>query len=212
MPRQSEMGDSEMGTADRRAAERPPRGRVTDALLARRVGAPDALERLMPLVYGELRKVARRQLRSERSGHTLSTTALVHEAFLKLAGQAEFPPTRAQFFALAARAMRRILVDYARRHGAQRRGGASRRVSLEDDRLGGVTAAARADDLIALDEALDRLAARDERLGRVVELRFFAGLKESEVARVLGVTPRTVARDWVKAKGWLYRELRADAS
>jgi RNA polymerase sigma factor (TIGR02999 family) len=167
------------------------------------------LARLMPGVYGELRKVAHRHLRGERDGHTLSTTALVHEAFLKLADQQKLPPTRAQFFALAARAMRRILVDYARRHGALRRGGGYRRVSLADDRIG-VAAAERADDLVALDEALDRLAVLDARLGLVVELRFFAGLTEAEIAKLLRVTPRTVARDWVKAKGWLYRELRSD--
>jgi RNA polymerase sigma factor (TIGR02999 family) len=107
--------------------------------------------------------------------------------------------------------MRRILVDYARRHGALRRGGAQDRVSFEEDRLGTVSAAGRADELIALDDALTRLAVLDERLANVVELRYFAGLKEEEVAQVLGVTPRTVARDWVKAKGWLYRELRDDA-
>lgn len=167
------------------------------------------LARLMPGVYAELRKVAHRHLTGEHDGHTLSTTALVHEAFLKLADQKKLPPTRAQFFALAARAMRRILVDYARRHGALRRGGGYRRVSLEDDRIG-VAAAQRADDFVALDEALDRLAALDARLAWVVELRFFAGLTEAEVAKLLRVTPRTVARDWAKAKGWLYRELRSD--
>jgi RNA polymerase sigma factor (TIGR02999 family) len=166
----------------------------------------------MPLVYGELQRIAHRQLRNERPGHTLSPTALVHEAFLKLAAQTRAQwVDRAQFFALAARAMRRILVDYARRHHALRRGGAHQRVSFEEDRLGTVAAAGRADELIALDEALTRLAVLDERLARVVELRYFAGLKEGEVAEVLGVTPRTVARDWVKAKGWLYRELRDDA-
>ena len=202
----------EMGAAGRRPGGGSTRSDVTDALAARSRGAPDALDRLMPLVYGELRRVAHRQLRSERPGHTLSTTALVHEAFLKLAEQTRARwVDRAQFFALAARAMRRILVDYARRHHALRRGGAHQRVSLEEDRLGTVAAVERAEELIALDEALTRLTALDERLGRVVELRYFTGLKEQEVARVLGVTPRTVARDWVKARGWLYRELRDDA-
>ena len=200
-----------MGAAGRRASGGRPRGDVTDALAASARGAPDALDRLMPLVYSELRRVAHRQLRSERPGHTLSTTALVHEAFLKLADQTRTQwVDRAQFFALAARAMRRILVDYARRHRALRRGGANQRTSFDEDRLGIVAAAERAEELIALDDALTRLAALDERLGRVVELRYFAGLKEAEVAQVLGVTPRTVARDWVKAKGWLYRELRDD--
>ena len=202
----------EMGAAGRRLGGGSTRSEVTDALAARSRGAPDALDRLIPLVYGELRRVAHRQLRSERPGHTLSTTALVHEAFLKLAEQTRARwVDRAQFFALAARAMRRILVDYARRHRALRRGGADQHVSLEEDRLGTVAAVERAEELIALDEALTRLTALDERLGRVVELRYFTGLKEEEVARVLGVTPRTVARDWVKARGWLYRELRDDA-
>jgi RNA polymerase sigma factor (TIGR02999 family) len=166
----------------------------------------------MPRVYAELRRVAHRQLRAERSGHTLSTTALVHETYLKLDRETGAPWTnRAQFFALAARAMRRILVDYARRHRAARRGGDWQRVSLDEAGHGSDVAVQRGHDLIALDDALTRLAALDPRLGRVVELRFFAGLTEAEIAQLLGVTPRTVARDWVKAKGWLYQELRADA-
>jgi len=196
----------------------PPRQEITGALLALRGGAPDdrqdALERLVPLVYGELRKIAHRQLGAERAGHTLSTTALVHEAYLRLVDQtrAEWSD-RAQFFAVAARAMRRILVDYARRHRALRRGGAAPHVpldALEGADAGALSVAERADELVALDEALERLAALDERLSRVVECRFFAGLSEAETAEVLGVTARTVARDWVKAKGWLYQELRPD--
>ena len=167
----------------------------------------------MPRVYAELRRVAHHQLGAERPGHTLSTTALVHEVYLKLADQRRGPaPERAQFFAIAARAMRRILVDYARRHRALRRGGAWHRVTFEESGGGAPTAVERAEDLIALDEALDRLAAMDERLGRVVELRFFAGLREIDVARVLGVTARTVGRDWVKAKAWLRREVRGDGA
>ena len=174
---------------------------------------PDALDRVMPRVYAELRRVAHHQLGAERPGHTLSTTALVHEVYLKLADQRWGPaPERAQFFAIAARAMRRILVDYARRHRALRRGGAWHRVTFEESHRGAPTAVERAEDLIALDEALDRLAAMDERLGRVVELRFFAGLREIDVARVLGVTARTVGRDWVKAKAWLRREVRGDGA
>jgi len=221
-----------------------PQGEVTNALLALRSLAPSAgaddlasgavgareaarqaaLERLMPLVYGELRKVAHRQLGAERSGHTLNTTALVHEAYLKLADQTRVDwADRAHFFAVAARAMRRILVDYARRHRALRRGGGLRPVSLDAvsdaegvDAAGPpglqVAVAARADELVALDEALERLAAVDARLARVVECRFFAGLTEAETAEVLGVTPRTVTRDWAKAKTWLYQELRPDAT
>jgi len=198
---------------DRRASQE-----ITEALVALRGHAPDArqdaLQRLMPLVYGELRKVAHRQLGAEQAGHTLNTTALVHEAYLKLVDQTRAEWTdRAQFFAVAARSMRRILVDYARRHRALRRGGAQRPLALDaldEADAGSIAAAERADELVELDEALQRLASLDERLSRVVECRFFAGLTEAETAEVLGVTPRTVARDWVKARGWLYQELRQD--
>jgi RNA polymerase sigma factor (TIGR02999 family) len=204
---------SPQGPQDRHASQE-----ITEALVALRDHAPgarqDVLDRLAPLVYGELRKVAHRQLGAERAGHTLSTTALVHEAYLRLVDQTRAEWTdRAHFFAVAARAMRRILVDYARRHRALRRGGGWRPLSLEslaDGDAGAMAAAERADELMALDEALERLAALDERLSRVVECRFFAGLTEAETAEVLGVTPRTVARDWVKARGWLHRELRGD--
>jgi RNA polymerase sigma factor (TIGR02999 family) len=187
---------------------------ITEALAVLRRGAPDAMEHLLPLVYGDLRRIAHRQLAAEPAGHTLSTTALVHEAYLRLANQTRAGwVNRAQFFALAARTMRRILVDYARRHWAQRRGGPGRRaVALEDaDDAGALAAADRADELLALDEALERLAAVDERLARVVEYRFFGGLTESEAAEALGVSTRTVAREWLLAKGWLFQELRDDA-
>ena len=189
---------------------------IAAALALLRRGAPQGMERLMPLVYAELRRVAHRQLAAEPAGHTLSTTALVHEAYLRLADQtrAEWA-SRAQFFALAARAMRRVLVDYARRHQAARRGGARRRpVSLEDAEADGsvdaLTVAARGDELLALDEALDRLAAVDARAAQVVECRFFGGLTEVETAEALGVSPRTAAGDWLMAKGWLYRALRPE--
>jgi RNA polymerase sigma factor (TIGR02999 family) len=183
---------------------------ITDALLALRSGAPDAADRLMTRVYGELRAMAHRQLGAERPGHTLRTTDLVHEAYFKLVDQARASWTdRAQFFAVAARVMRRILVDYARRHRALRRGGGRERVSLED--IGGaLTASQPADELLSLDEALDRLEAVDERLSRVVECRFFGGLTEAETAEALGVNARTVTRDWVRARAWLYRELSSD--
>jgi RNA polymerase sigma factor (TIGR02999 family) len=173
------------------------------------------MERLIPLVYAELRRVAHWQLAAEPAGHTLSTTALVHEAYLRLADQTRVEWTnRGQFFGLAARAMRRVLVDYARRHGATRRGGLDRRpVSLDDAERDGAEAlavAARGEELLALDEALDSLAAVDARLARVVECRFFGGLTELETAEVLGVSQRTVAGDWMMAKGWLYRALRPD--
>ena len=186
--------------------------KITDVLAALRAGAPDARDRLVPLVYEKLRRIARRQLRAERVGHTLSTTALVHEVYLRLVDQTRAEWTdRAQFFALAARLMRRILVDYARQHRALRRGGSQHLVALDDTDAGGLAAAERAEELIALDEALERLAALDDRLVRVVECRFFVGLTEPETAAVLGVTARTVARDWVRAKGWLYEELRSNA-
>lgn len=191
-----------------------PQG-VTQALAAIREGDPDAMERLLALVYEELGRIARRQLRLEAVGHTLSTTALVHEAYLRLVDQTRAQWTdRAQFFAVAARCMRRVLVDHARRHQARRRGGAHGRI-VPLDALGAtdamsLAAGERADMLVAVDEALERLAALDPRQAQVVECRFFGGLTEQETAEVLGVTARTVARDWVKARGWLYQELRGD--
>jgi RNA polymerase sigma factor (TIGR02999 family) len=188
---------------------------ITEALVALRRGAPETMDRLLPIVYGELRRMAHRQLGGERGGHTLSTTAVVHEAYLRLADQKEVQwENRAQFFALAARTMRRILIDYARRYGAARRGGPDRSpIDLDSLERAGESALAvgeRAESLLALDEALERLSAMDPRLGRVVECRFFAGLTEPETAEALGVSPRTVARDWLLARGWLYRELRDD--
>lgn len=184
---------------------------ITDALVALKGGAPGAGDRLANLVYDALRAIAHRLLQSERPGHTLSTTGLVHETYLKLVDQrrAEWSD-RAQFFAVAARAMRRILVDYARKHRALRRGGHFEVLSIDEPDAMGVAAAERAEELIALDDALERLEALDPRLSRVVECRFFGGLTEAETAEVLGVTPRTVSRDWVKAKGWLYMALRDD--
>lgn len=173
----------------------------------------DALDRLFVLVEDELRGLAHRRLAGERDGHTLSTTALVNEAYLKLAGQQRVAwSDRGHVFALAAQAMRRILIDYARRHRRIRErvrydsADASRETDAEA-RAVQLAAEQRSEELLALDEALDRLSAFDERLGRVVECRFFAGYTEEETATALGVTPRTVARDWVKAREWLYREL-----
>jgi RNA polymerase sigma factor (TIGR02999 family) len=178
--------------------------------------SPRQLDELFQAVYAELRRLAHRQLTTEPAGHTLSTTALVHEAYMKLAGQrADISSNRAQFFALAASAMRRILVDYARRHRAMKRGMNAQRISLSKiDALGDknvemaiTDAADRADFLIALDDALKALRAIDERLAHVVEYRFFIGLTETETAEILRVTPRTVARDWVRARGWLHERL-----
>jgi RNA polymerase sigma factor (TIGR02999 family) len=193
----------------------PEQQEITAALSMLRRGAPEALERLLPLVYHELRRIAHRQLSAEAAGHTLNTTALVHETYLKLKDQthAEWV-NREQFFAIAARVMRRILVDYARKHWAQRRGGPGRRALLLDDaeHAGLLAVADRATELLALDEALERLTAMDPRLGRVVECRFFGGLSEEETARALGVSQRTVSRDWSMARGWLHGELRHDVA
>ena len=189
---------------------------ITEALRELRDGAPGALDRLVPLVYADLARVAHRQLGLEAPGHTLSTTALVHEAYLRLVDQtrAEWAD-RAQFFAVAAQVMRRVLVDHARRLRAARRGGVHRRTvsleALEAANSAELAAGDRAEVFLAMDEALERLAALDPRQARVVECRFFGGLTEAETAEALGVTARTVARDWVKARGWLYQELRDDA-
>jgi RNA polymerase sigma factor (TIGR02999 family) len=182
-----------------------PDADITAQLQAWGAGESSARERVFPLVYDELRRIAHRQLRRERSGHTLDTTALVHEAYLRLASASSQDwEDRAHFFAIAAIAMRRILVDYARRYRTEKRGDAPRRVSLTDTTL---VADTRADTLLAVDEALTELARIDPRLSRVVECRFFAGLTEEETAGILGITSRTVRRDWTKAKGWLHRTL-----
>jgi RNA polymerase sigma factor (TIGR02999 family) len=183
---------------------------ITEALAAARSGGPDALDRLFPLVYEQLHRLAHRQLGLEGPDHTLSTTALVHEVYLKLAGQADAPwQERAYFFAVAAGAMRRILVDHARRHRAARRGGKAQKWIALDEVEIAVTE--RAAEIVALDEALQRLAALDPRQAKVVECRYFAGLTETETAEALGISVRTVAREWLTAKGWLYQELRDGA-
>ncbi|CAN5356646.1 sigma-70 family RNA polymerase sigma factor [soil metagenome] len=190
---------------------------ITEVLGELRDGVPGAMDRLVPLVYADLARIAHRQLGLEAAGHTLSTTELVHEAYLRLVDQTRAQwAERAHFFAVAAHVMRRVLVDHARRHRAARRGGAHRRFVplevLESADGGNLTAGQRADVLLATDEALERLAVLDARQARVVECRFFGGLTEAETAEALGVTARTVARDWVKARGWLYQELCDDAS
>jgi RNA polymerase sigma factor (TIGR02999 family) len=178
---------------------------VTDLLVAWRNGDQDALAQLVPLVHNELRRMAHAYLSSERADHTLRTTALVNEAYLRLVNVSRVQwQDRAQFFAAAAGSMRRILIDYARAYHAGKRGGGHAHLPL-DEAL--VRVEERADMLIALDEALDRLAAMNARLCRVVECRYFAGLSEEETAEVLGVTARTVRRDWVKARGWLFTQL-----
>lgn len=185
---------------------------ITEALRALADGAAGADELLAELVYDPLKAIAMRQLQSERVGHTLESNGLVHEAYITLINQPGANwRDRSHFFAIAARVMRRILVDHARKHRATRRGGDYQVVSLDDVQPGSIAAQERAEELIALDEALDRLEQLDPRLSKVVECRFFAGLTEAETAEVLGVTPRTVTRDWLKARGWLYQQLRPDA-
>ena len=184
-----------------------PVGEVTLLLIAMRNRDPDALHRLLPLVYAELHRQAARMMGRERRDHTLQPTALVHEAFLKLFDQRQASwQNRAHFFAVAARAMREILVDHARGRAAAKRGGGAIHVSVED-----ATAATqpRGVDLIALNEALNRLAAHDEKQSRIVELRFFGGLTIEETAEVLGRSVATVNREWRHAQAWLYRQLAA---
>jgi RNA polymerase sigma factor (TIGR02999 family) len=181
---------------------------------------PNAWHELAPLVYDELRAMARRRLRRERDSHTLNTTGLVHETYLRLVDQRDAHwRDRSQFFAIAARVMRRVLIDYARQHRAAKRGGTAQTITLErmeqamesDPMAGEVRSYSSADEraelLIALDDAVSRLATVDERIAQVVECRFFGGLTEEETATALGVTARTVRRDWTRAKDWLLREL-----
>ena len=178
---------------------------VTRLLEELRGGDRAALDRMLPLVYGELRQIAARALRSERDDHTLQPTALVHEAYLRMVGGENVAwQNRAHFLGCAARVMRNILVDHARARRAEKRGGGDARVTLTEA-LG--LADARHVDLVALDDALTALAATDEQKCRIVELRYFGGLGEVEVAEVLGVSERTVRRGWTMAKAWLRREI-----
>lgn len=177
-------------------------------LAAVRDGKPGATHELAPLVYAELRELAERALRGERPGHTLQPTALVHEAFLRLVDTEEVRwDNRAHFFGAAGRAMRRILVDYARSRDSWKRGGRLRRVSLEGDVAAPGDEAA---DFAALDAALTRLHARDPRKSSIVELRFFVGLPVREIADVLGLSERTVRREWAFAKAWLVQEMEGE--
>ena len=182
---------------------------VTQLLLDWSSGDQSALERLTPLVHGELRRLAHHYMSRERPGHSLQTTALVNEAYLKLIDQKHVQlKDRAQFFALAATLMRHILVDHARSRQYLKRGGGIRQVAL-DEAL--TLSGERDDDLIVLDEALSQLASTDQRKGKVVELRFFGGLSVEETAEALDVSPVTVMREWSLAKAWLYRLIRNEA-
>lgn len=186
-------------------ARRATSSHITNLLVAWARGEVSALEELTPLVHGELRRLARAYLRRERDGHTLQTDALVNEAYVRLIDMSRVDwQDRTHFFSLAARLMRRILVDHARSHRYQKRGGGARRVPLEtlDD-----ASQIRATDLVMLDDALAALATVDARKAQVVELRFFGGLTVAEIARTLDVSEQTVLRDWRIAKMWLLREL-----
>lgn len=178
---------------------------ITSLLRAHRSGDPEAVERLLPLVYGELRRIARRRLWRERASHTLDPTELVHEAFLKLspAGRVDWR-SRSHFYAVASRAMRQVLVDHAARRGAAKRGGGVVPRSLDERVAASVPAL---DELLALEGALKRLEAEAPRQVRVVECRYFGGLTLEETAAALSLSPATVSRDWTLARAWLHREL-----
>jgi RNA polymerase sigma factor (TIGR02999 family) len=178
---------------------------VMQLLVAWSNGDKAALDRLMPLVYGELHRLAHHYMTRERPGHSLQTTALVNEAYFRLVDQKQVHwKNRAHFFGIAAQLMRRILVDDARNRGRAKRGGNALKVSLDE---GATLAQGPAAELIALDDALLEMAAIDPRRSQVVELRFFGGLSVAETAEVLGISPNTVVRDWNMAKAWLYREV-----
>ena len=182
---------------------------VTQLLLAWRQGNQEALDKLMPVVYEELRRQAHHYLQHEQKGHSLQTTALINEVYLRLLDCSKVNwKSKAHFFAITARMMRRILVDYARSQGYQKRGGGLQIITLDQERISPI---GRDPDLVALDDALDALAAQDERKSRVVELRFFGGLSIEETAEVLGVCCDTVVRDWKFAKAWLAQEMKKSA-
>jgi RNA polymerase sigma factor (TIGR02999 family) len=189
-----------------------PTRNLTELLHAWSRGDRAAYDELTARVYERLRQMARRHLARERRGHTLQPTALVHEVYLRLAADARLGwKDRAHFFGACAEVMRRILIDHARRRKAGKRGGGATTVLLEDARVVGPADAAPEIDLLALDEALERLEALDPRQSRIIELRFFAGLSNDEAAEVVGLATRTVKLEWTKARAWLYRELQGDA-
>src|ERR1700752_3351270 len=196
-----------MGPEDNHGKERPCED-VSNLLLAWSDGDQSALAKLTPIVYDELHRLARYYMAGERTGHSLQTTALVNEAYMRLTDYKRMRwENRAHFFAVSAQLMRRILVDHARRHNLKR-GAGVQHVSLEDTAV----VRERDDDLVALDEALQALARFDRRKAEVVQLRFFGGLSVDETAEVLGISPITVMRDWNTAKAWLYRELSGQKS
>jgi RNA polymerase sigma factor (TIGR02999 family) len=190
--------------------ERGTSNQVTELLVRWRGGDKAALDSLMPLVYTELRRIANRYLQGERSDHTLQSTALVHEAYVRMTQQ-DLPQwqNRAHFFGVAAQLMRQILVDHARSHRASKRGGSAFKLALDEAEEQPLV---RDVDIVALDDALKSLAHMDEQQSRVVELKFFGGLTVEDTAEVLGISPSTVKRDWTTARAWLFRELNRSAA
>lgn len=185
---------------------------ITAVLRAWEQGDDGALERLLPMVYTELRSIAARHLRSERPGHTLQPTALANEAYLRLRGLGDVPwHDRAHFFAIASRIMRRVLVDHARASLAQKRGAGAPMVQLHDAVHEGVSSSMDAEQLIDLDRALDQLSSEEPRLSRLIELRFFGGLGIDEASALLGCSPRTAKRDWTFARAWLLHRLGGES-
>lgn len=183
----------------------PAPGEVTQLLKAMSGGDPAAAEHLLPLVYNELHRLAQAYMRRERPDHTLQATALINEAYLRLVGEDVDWNGRGHFVGLASHVMRQVLVDYARAHAAQRRAGGMQRVEMEDHLA---IAPERLDEVVWLDDALQRLAAENARQAQVVEMRYFGGLSVEEIAGILDVSPRSVKRDWSLARIWLYRTLR----
>jgi RNA polymerase sigma-70 factor (ECF subfamily) len=180
-------------------------GDVTQLLQAMTSGDPAAADRLLPLVYAELHRLAAAYMRRERQDHTLQPTALINEAYLRLAGEEVNWQNREHFIGVAAHVMRRVLVDYARAHKAEMRGGGLRRVELDE---GVAISEERSEEVLSLDEALDRLMELNPRQARVVELRYFGGLSVEQIASIVGIAPRSVKRDWALARIWLFKELR----
>ncbi len=183
-------------------------GQVTQLLKAMHAGDTQAAESLLPLVYAELHRLAKGYMRRERPDHTLQATALINEAYLKLVGEDIDWNSRAHFIGLAANVMRRVLVDYARAHNAEQRGGGLQRVEMQDELA---ISAAQLDEVEHLDEALKKLEKENPRQARVVELRYFGGLSVEQIGALLEIAPRSVKRDWALARIWLFRELRPGA-
>jgi RNA polymerase sigma factor (TIGR02999 family) len=185
------------------------KGQVTQLLKAMAKGDSEAGEKLLPLVYGELHRLAKGYMRNERPDHTLQPTALINEAYLRLAREDTEWNSREHFIGIAANVMRRVLVDYARAHKAEHRGGGLKRVEMQDDL---VISPEKLDEVTALDTALINLESQNPRQGKVVELRYFGGLSVEQIASLLGVSPRSVKRDWSLARIWLFRELQPGAA